>query len=308
MTHKTCNSCGDNRRVNYFFRVNNETLFPDGRISTCRDCVRRDIDVEDLQQVISFLRQLDKPFYDKEWQVALDNKDKRHPIGSYLGKINSLPQYRDKTFEHSDGIVKGTGNIDLSEISPPGEIETLSGETVEYEDSLIDKWGLGYSQKEYLELEKFYRDMRVSYEINTPMHIDMLKQLSYLSVDRNKLRIEGDWANYKRVSDTHDAMMRSAGFRPADRQGIDDQAGIRSFSQIFEEVEKNGFRKAPPIEFEHDVIDGIIIALSNYYHRIVGKEILTDMPEEMANDLENFYPDQSLESDNTEDDQKEEGE
>src|SRR5690606_3912051 len=241
-------------------------------------------------QVISFLRQIDKPFYQDEWNKALEGRDKKHPIGAYLGKINSLHQYKGKTFANSDGI-DGVGNIDLSSINPPDEIKSNTGKIIKYSDELVDKWGTGYSKKEYLQLEKFYQDMMATHEIYTPTHIDMLKQLAYLSVDRDRLRRNGEWTDYSKISKTYEEMMKSAGFRPIDRKGIEDATGIRSFSQIWEEVEKRGFRKPPPIEFDEDIVDGIIIALANYYHRIVGKEILTEVPQEIKEEMEEFYKD-----------------
>jgi len=281
--------CGKVKAETFFFKVDSP-LFPDGRINICRDCIRDEIDVDDIEQVISFLRQIDKPFYQDEWNKALEGRDKKHPIGAYLGKINSLHQYKGKTFANSDGI-DGVGNIDLSSINPPDEIKSNTGKIIKYSDELVDKWGTGYSKKEYLQLEKFYQDMMATHEIYTPTHIDMLKQLAYLSVDRDRLRRNGEWTDYSKISKTYEEMMKSAGFRPIDRKGIEDATGIRSFSQIWEEVEKRGFRKPPPTKFDEDIVDGIIIALANYYHRIVGKEILTEVPQEIKEEMEEFYKD-----------------
>lgn len=279
--------CGRLRAETFFYKVDSP-LFPDGRINVCRDCVREEIDVENVEQVISFLRQIDKPFYQDEWEKAL--KGKNHPIGAYLGKINSLQQYKGKTFANSDGI-DGVGKVDLSSVNAPDYIHTTTGKVIEYSDELVDKWGTGYNQKEYLQLEKFYQDMRATHEIHTPTHIDMLKQLAYLSVDRDRLRREKDWNNYNKISKTYEDMMKSAGFRPVDRKGIDDATGIRSFAQAWEEVEKRGFRKPPKTVFDEDVVDGIIIALANYYHRLIGKEILTEVPEDIKEEMEEFYQD-----------------
>lgn len=281
--------CGKERAYSYFFKVDSP-LFPDGMINICRDCVRSSVDVDNVEDVIGFLRQIDKPFYQDEWDKALQGRENKHPIGAYLGKINSLQQYKGKTFANSDGI-DGVGKVDLSSINPPDSVLTFDGKIIEYSDDLVDKWGTGYSKKEYLQLEKFYKDMRATHEIHTPMHIDMLMQLAYLSVDRDKLRRERDWNNYNKISKTYEDMMKSSGFRPVDRKSLDDATGIRSFSQIWEEVEKRGWRKPPVSTFEEDVVDGIIISLANYYHRLIGKEILTEMPEELKEEMEQFYQD-----------------
>jgi hypothetical protein len=282
-------ACGKEKAHTFFFKVDSP-LFPDGMINVCRDCVRDSVNVDDVEQVIGFLRQIDKPFYQDEWNKALEGRDKKHPIGAYLGKINSLSQYKGKTFNNSDGV-NGVGKVDLSSVNSPETLEAVNGKVIEYTDDLVTKWGIGYSKLEYLQMEKFFQDMKSTHEIHTPTHIDMLTQLAYLSVDRNRLRQERDWNNYNKISKTYEDMMKSAGFRPVDRQGIDDATGMKSFSQIFEEVEKKGFRKPPPPVFDEDIIDGMIVALANYYHRLVGKQILTEIPEEIKEEMDAFFED-----------------
>ncbi len=286
---KKCQECGKSRSHSFFFKVDSP-LFPDGMINICRDCVRESIDVDNIEDVVGFLRQIDKPFHQKEWEKALKGRDRRHPMGAYLGMINSLRQFKGETFSNSDGI-DGVGKFDLSSINPPDSIETSTNKIIEYSDDLVDKWGVGYSQKEYLQLEKFYQDMKSTHEIHTPTHIDMLMQLAFLSVDRDKLRREREWNSYDKVSKAYEVMLKSAGFRPVDRKGIDDATGVRSFSQIWEEVEKRGFRLRPPQVYDKDEIDGIIVSLANYYHRLIGKEILTEIPEEIKEEMEEFYQD-----------------
>ncbi|SDX95204.1 hypothetical protein [Thermoactinomyces sp. DSM 45892] len=282
LTKKKCKACNKEKTTTYFYKIDSP-LFPDGMMTICRDCVRKTVDVEDIEQVILFLRQIDKPFIKSYWNEALQTN--KHPLGEYIRKINSLHQIRDKTFKNSDGM-SDMGKIELHTIQ---ELENVKGEMIVYSDTLIDKWGIGYAKHEYLKMEKFEQDMRLTHEIHTPIHVDMLTQLAYMSVERDRLRQEGDWGNYARLSKTIEEMTKSAGFRPVDRQGTDEATGLKSFSQIFEEVEKRGFRKPPPLEFREDIVDAMILSLSNYYHRLVGKQILTDIPEEMKQELDAFF-------------------
>lgn len=287
---KLCSSCKKEKAINFFFKVDSP-LFPDGSINTCRDCVRKDVDVDNLEEVISFLRQIDKPFKEDYWKEAVNNKQRRHPLGEYIRKVNSLTQLKGKTFDNSSGMqVTGkTVDIELSTLSDT--VTNIKDEVIEYSDELVDKWGIGYKKQEYLKLEKFYQDMRITHEIHTPVHVDQLMQLAYMSVDRDRIRISGDWNNYTKVSSTIETMIKSAGFRPVDRQSLDDATGIRSFSQIWEEVEKRGFRKPPVSVFNRDIIDAQIISLANYYHRIVGMQILQNVPEDIREELDEFYID-----------------
>jgi hypothetical protein len=283
---KKCGECKKEKSQAFFFKVDSP-MFPDGMINICRDCVREQVDVEDMESVIGFLRQIDKPYIEKYWNEAVQSG--KHPLGEYIRKINSLSQFKGKTFDDSDGMqgVGKTTELQLAQMSDT--IATVDGEVIEYSDKMVDDWGIGYKKHEYLRMEKFYKDMEKTHEIKTPVHIHMLKQLSYLSVDVDRLRQAGDWQNFTKLSKTIEDMTKSAGFRPVDRQGIDEATGTRSFSQAFEEVEREGFRLPPPITFAYDDVDKIIVALGNYYHRLVGKQILTEVPEEMKEDLDSFY-------------------
>jgi hypothetical protein len=282
---KVCNTCGKNKATTFFFKVDSH-LFPDGMINTCRDCVREQVDVEDMEQVISFLRQIDKPFLQDYWDVAV--KSKNHPLGEYIRKVNSLSQMKGKNFDNSDGI-NGVGKIDLSSVKTPDSIENVKGEIIEYSDDLVNKWGVGYKKNEYLKMEKFYQDMRLTHEIHTPVHVNKLMELAYLSIEQERLRQERDMPNYTKLAKTIDDMEKSAGFRPVDRQGIDGATGIKSFAQIWEEVEKKGFRKPPKSVFKEDIVDAMIISLGNYYNRLVGKQILSEIPDEIKQELDDFY-------------------
>lgn len=281
--------CGRTRVEKFFFKVDSP-LFPDGRINICRDCVRETIDIKDMSQVIGFLRQIDKPFYQKYWEQALDSD--KHPLGEYIRKINSLPQAKGKTFNDSDGYDGGVGTtkeIVMKTASKDVAIENVKGEVIEYDDSLPIKWGEGYTPTEYIKMEKFYQDMRLTHEIHTPIHVSLLMEISSMTISRDRVRQKEEWADYARIVKAIEDMTKSAGFRPVDRQGIDDATGIKSFSQIFEEVEKRGFRKPPALEFDEDIVDAMIVSLANYYHGLVGEQILKSLPEEVKAELDEFY-------------------
>lgn len=280
------NHKGNREKAHTFFFKVDSPMYPDGMINICRDCVREQVDVEDLESVVSFLRQIDKPFIQSYWDEALQSD--RHPLGEYVRKINSLQQVKNKNFNNSDGI-NGVGKIDLSSAKSPDSVENVKGEVIEYSDELVNKWGIGYKKSEYLKMEKFYQDMRLTHEIHTPVHVNKLKELAYLQIEQERLRQERDMVTYTKLSKTIDDMEKSAGFRPVDRQGIDGATGIRSFAQIWEEVEKKGWRKPPVTIFNEDIYDGMIISLANYYHRLVGSQILKEVPDDIKQELEEFY-------------------
>ena len=291
---KECNNCKKVKSITHFYAIDDSPFFPDGRLNTCKDCINEMVNFENIDEAINFLRQIDKPFKKEEWERVIKNKDKKNPLGSYLGAMR-LHQYKGQTFAHSDGInnEQNVGNIDVKQITTvdKDEIMTETGQIIKFNDELVRKWGPGYSKSEYLQLEKFFEDMKITHDVNikNATHVDMLKQLAYLSIDRDRLRRQQKWSEYKKVSEVYDKMLAVSGFRPIDNKSLEDKTGWKSFSQIFEEVEKRGFRKPPPVEFNEDIVDKMIVVLLNYYHRLVGKEILTEVPEDVKAEFEGFY-------------------
>lgn len=268
---KVCQDCNKSKAQTYFYKVDSP-LFPDGTINTCRDCIRKNIDINDIEQVIGFLRQIDKPFYQEEWSKAMEGKN--HPIGSYMQKINGLTQYKGKTFTDSDGV-SSTGTVDLSSVNAPDLLHSVNGDKIEYSDDLVNKWGIGYSRLEYLQLEKYFIDMMLTHEVYTATHIDILTQMAYLSVDRDKLRQKKDWLNYEKVSNAYAKMMQVSGFTPKDRKTGDEATGLGSFSQVWAEVEKEGLVLPKMMEYEKDDIDHMLLYYVQFAQRMTGKSVST---------------------------------
>lgn len=285
---KKCSACTKEKPYSKFFKVNSP-MFPDGMINICSDCARKNVDVEDMEQVISFLRQIDKPFIQEYWDTAIAGD--RHPLGEYVRKVNSLSQVKNKGFDDS----RGSGNIgkvsDIMASKLPDSIVTDRGKTIEYTEDFMTKWGIGYKKYEYLKMEKFYQDMKDTHEIHTPIHKDMLVQLAKLAIKRDRYLENDNMGDYEKANKAFETTMKSAGFRPVDRQGLDDATGMKSFSQIFEEVEKRGFRKPPPPVFDEDIVDAMIVSLANYYNRLVGNHILSQIPEDIKEELDAFFED-----------------
>lgn len=280
--------CKKERSHTLFFKTTSP-LFPDGMINICRDCVRKEVDIEDVNSVIKFLRQIDKPYVEKYWKTAYSNKEKAHPLGAYMRMVNGLNNGMEKTFDDTKSMPTNSDALLAPKEVNSDTIQNIKGEVIEFSDELLEKWGAGYSKSEYLKMEKFYQDMRVTHEIHTPVHVNKLMELAYLTIEQERLRRERDIPNYTKLAAAIDKMESSAGFSPKDRQSIDDATGIRSFSQVFEQVEKKGFRKPPPLTYEEDIYDKSIVSLANYYHRIIGMQILAELPEEMKDEIYDFY-------------------
>lgn len=178
----------------------------------------------------------------------------------YITKINSLGQYKGKCFDDSLPFITVTDSANKNSIE------------------LIEKWGENYDASQLLRLEKFYKDMCDAYDISTPSHKQLLKFICKLNLKMDKCLEENDTTGFAKLSAQYETMMKSAKFRPLDKITADAQTGIRTFSQIFEEVEKKGFINPMPIEENQDIVDKTIMYILNYTRKLVGVQKLSSPP------------------------------
>jgi hypothetical protein len=96
----------------------------------------------------------------------------------------------------------------------------------------------------------------------------------------DKALTEGDYAGYEKLSRQFTELQKSSGFRPIDRKSSDEAHGIKSFSQIFAEVESNGY--VEPLNVDdvenQDIVDRSIQYILNYTRKVLGMEKLSEPP------------------------------
>lgn len=261
-----CYMCGDPKADHY----NSFSLLcrSTGKVHICKKCT---LDVyqyylnkhNDITAAIYYsCRKLDFYFNVSLVRVAeQQNKDKGTNIFSvYITKINSLSQYKNKTFDDSLPYVTTT--------------DTANNNSLE----LIEKWGENYDATQLIKLEKFYKDMCDAYDISTPSHKQLLKFICKLNLKMDKCLEEDDTTGFAKLSAQYETMTKSAKFRPLDKVSADTRTGIRTFSQIFEEVEKHGFINPTPIEEHQDIVDKTIMYVLNYTRKLVGVQKLSSPP------------------------------
>lgn len=264
---KKCSSCLKPKAYNAFYKVDSG-MFPDGMINICNVCVRDEVDVEDMESVWAFLRQIDKPFIQKYWDASVASG--KYPLGTYIAKMNSLQQVNDKNFDASNVTGLGTSS-DVQAVSMPDKIETEEGEVITFTESLISRWGLGYQKHEYLQLEKFYQDMTTTYEISSANHKQMLMKIARLSVEMDKLLQIKDYQNYQKVSGVYNTLLDSAGFAPKNKKNGAEATGLFSFSQVWAEIEKEGFVLPKMIDYPKDDIDYMLMYYIQFAQRFTGR-------------------------------------
>lgn len=289
-TTKVCSMCKRAKPLSSYFKVS-ENVSSDGRMQVCSECIADVYDVNRMDDVISLLRQVDRPFIQLVWDEQKDKHKDGFTIGKYLRIVSSTKPYRLQTFSDSDHLSGGNDQsiIDANQVDT---IVTEDGENIEYSDQMVFDWGTNFSKLEYLRMEKLYRDSLMIYTITTPFDMDQLRSLVKLSILKNQAMMKGDDTKFDKYSRAYNDIIKNLAIRPVDRKGKDQQAGIKSFSQIFKTVERDGY-VAPKSELINkdveDIYDAMIVSMLNYYNRIVGQDLLEEVPSEEKELYENYF-------------------
>jgi hypothetical protein len=277
---KICSMCTKSKAIKHNFYSSTSPLFrSDEKVPYCKDCLKEMVDINDTESIHETLQKIDKPFLADIWKKATESK--KDTFGEYMRMICSLHQYRNLTYKNSSTREKIDYTLmsdEEKELVNIKDIETEQG-NISVTKELKVKWG-DYTNREILEMEKLYKEMLFANSIETPQHQRQLYFYCKLSVLMDKALTEGDYAGYEKLSRQFTELQKSSGFRPIDRKSSDEAHGIKSFSQIFAEVEANGY--VEPLNVDNvenqDIVDKSIQYILNYTRKVLGMEKLSEPP------------------------------
>lgn len=289
---KICTTCKKAKPKSSFYKISTD-FSEDGRMAICSDCTSQKYNVDNHQHVLSLLRQLDRPFLRRVWDEQREKWKDKFTFGRYLAQISSSKKYRNYDYSGSDHIQDNGEEIyNLEDVE---KIVTADGKEIVLTDQLIFDWGNGFSTLEYLKMEKFFQDALMNYNVVTPIDKDQLRTLIKTSMRRDRALAHNDVNEFDKLSKQYDTIMKSQSLRPMDRQGKDQEAGLKSFAQVFRAVEQEGYT-APQSEVitkdEEDIYDRMIVSILNYYNRIVGEELLEAVPQEEKELYADYFSDE----------------
>lgn len=235
---------------------------------------------DDIDSVYDTLRKVDKPFLKDVWTKAQQSNN--NTVGEYFRLTGSLPQYRQKKWEDSIFFEDNENKEELEEATSQestqdiDEVETEYG-AIKVTKELKIKWG-DYSNRDIIEMEKLYQSMLYSNDITTPQHKKDLYFYCKLSILADKALDDGNAGDYEKFNRQLDALKKSAGFRPIDRKSGAESSGLRSFAQVWEEIERDGFIEPYDIKLRQDNIDREIQYILNYQLKLMNHEQLSQPP------------------------------
>lgn len=192
---KQCPKCESHYDPVAGFYTADEHIFPSGRFHLCKSCVEEIIDKQGHKGFMTLLRVMNKPFFEKLYKG--DYK-------KYLTQIASLSQYKGKTFEDSefDGDNSSSYHNDT-------DSENIK--------ELIEFWGKGFSDDEYLLLQNEYHKLLNAYECDSYAMELLFQEASHQRLTIKRLREAGK--SVEKELKTLQDLLGSANIKPVQETG-----------------------------------------------------------------------------------------
>lgn len=266
-----CIDCEKEKAEGQFYLSNNDFYKNyNYRFTVCKVCLKKKINVGNIESIKEILMQLNRPFIENVW---FESKDESEKTGKELFGIyykNIVLNYKNHAYKESNNFNNNQQNSnDRESFCVTNEIKR--------------RWGNNYNNNEYASLEEFYQNMKTMNKIETPQEEVYLKKLAIISVKMDTEMENGNYGQVKQLGDLFSKYMADSKFRAMDKSDIDKTGGLRTFGAIYSEVEKDGH--IPPWEeyrkiknLKQDIVDLTIMHIENFTLRLNKIDRMVEPP------------------------------
>lgn len=268
-----CVGCGISHPAGNFYK-SSLSDHANGRLFYCKDYMKEKCydskNNLDEEAFVKMLRQLNVAYLPDLVKASIESG--KDIIGAYFSTYNGLNQYKGMTWDdgvaleelvfEDDESIQNTPDVDDFVVTP----------------IMVDRWGISYTKKDIKYLERFYNDIKRTHNIVTPQHDRALIMICKLQHKMDAFLDADDIKAYSNHHKEYQKLMETSGLRPIDKTGMDEETGMRSFSQIFEEVERDGFIKPDKTKASQDIVDRTIQYIMNYTLKLLNQNALSEPP------------------------------
>lgn len=253
--YKVCSGdCHKSKNIETgFYSAKNKILYPDGKISICKLCLKKaiyngdgTIDINKFKQI---LQQMDIPFLYDEYERAINNPN--DSVGIYFKNLNSLPQNSGLTWK--DSIFEKQTNNKINNKEVIQKNKDLQEDDSDAQKSYSKEWRGHYTQSDIDYLNEYLSSLKNDFKIVTRNHLDYAKKIAKASLAADKAYEQmvagasGYDKKYKELQAIFDTLSKSAQFSENTRSAND--VGLGGFGVTFDKVEQQKWiPKHTPLE------------------------------------------------------------
>lgn len=266
-----CVSCGKDKRIDKNFYVSESKTYPNGRYPVCKLCLKKDIDIDNTDQIQDTLLEMNKPFIHTLWTSTREeaNKTGKDTFGLYMKNVSL--NFRGYTWKDSEFNSPTPAKKDKEETVEQKQQEPVDEKINELVDEGEDKNRedvlrmLGYDPFEneppgdkrhlYNKLVDFLDESTLEDSFKLPTVIEIVK--SFNQIDKINVAISKQVSNLdvsnaggiKSLIDSKQKMLKAI-LDLAKDNGIsvnynnNKSKGSGTLSGIIKQLNEKGFREA----------------------------------------------------------------
>lgn len=228
----TCTRCGVVTKDAYVSKSDLHKFL--GRLSICKNCVEEIYNelfqkYGDHKKAIYYMcRKFDMPFTYNTYSGALKEANKKgwSIYQAYFKQLNSL------------GSINKTGSCfdDSDEWVSENDNDCISGTNYTVTEEDLSFWGRGFSKDEYEFLNGFFEEYIMIYEHDTPVQINIYKNVAKTQLQANKALEQGDITSYSKLVKTISDLHNDGNIKPVQETGANanDQMSFGLFIKKWE--------------------------------------------------------------------------
>lgn len=244
----TCPKCGNLKSAVSGFYMDKK--FATDRYPICKECIQKEVEQrkndrepshECEESVKNVLRKMDRMwdvnFYRecvKSSQEGMNEKVRPSPFSTYITALQSLPQYKGKTW--TDSVFDGDNE------SSDGSIN----ENSYFIKAAKRNFGKDYSLDDLNFLETEFEDWKAKYECNTKAQEEIFKTLAFNQLAQKKARLNHQPTD--KLVKEFQALMNTGNITPK-QTGMDSMADAQTFGTLIEKWEQEKPIPEPDPEF-----------------------------------------------------------
>lgn len=237
-----CSSCGKSKDPREYYTSNSHFHKHTGKLHVCKECFWEFIG-DDVEKLKMALRMIDKPFLVDLLQSSQEEADRtnKNLIKIYMKNI-SMPQYKNSTWADSISNIEKEFNISIENSN---ELD---------ENSLIRKWGR-YSPTDLEYLENFFNEYSHSYATDTPVQVNLYKNIAKVHLQAEKELAANQTKNFKDLMELSSKLHNDGNIKPIQSTGANDDKGLSTFGlwiKTIEQEEPCEFFENKPVYEDYD--------------------------------------------------------
>lgn len=232
-----CSCCGKEQNANQYYISESPFNSATGKLSVCKSCLQNEFqkDKDNLKNVQNILRMIDRPFVYDLWVSAVnESESKKKSAGNVLGtymKNIGMKDYKSKTWADS-------------EFNDPSQ-ETDTSEPKDVNEDKI--WGNGFSKQDLDYLNNFYRSYSENYATDTPVQVNLYRNIAKVHLQADKELANGSIKQYKDLLELSSKLHNDGNIKPIQSTGANDDKGLSSYGLWIKTIEQT----EPCEAFEH---------------------------------------------------------